>query len=321
MAGLQDKIQKGLDEARMLTLAGQVMLGVQLRAAFEKGFDKLPLFSQRLLMVGLALLLVALALLITAGSFHRIAERGEDTPRMHRVLSAVVMPALLPFAAGLAILVYVASTKLLSQGTAAALALVAFLAGIAFFYLLELLQRRRRAFIREREADMAAQERGSTELKVKIQQVLTEARVALPGVQALLGFQFTIFLTEAFDGLPRASKLLHLAALGSVGLSVILLLTPAAYHRMVERGENTEHFHRLASGLLLAALIPLGLGASVDFYVVLLKVLHSEAIALAGASSALAIMFGLWFGLTLIQRTRRERRTSVGAQRPAGSQA
>ena len=321
MAGLQDKIQKGLDEARMLTLAGQVMLGLQLRAAFEKGFDKLPLLSQRLLMVGLALLLVALALLITAGSFHRIAERGEDTPRMHRLLSGLMMPVLFPFAAGLAILIYVAGAKLVSQGMAEALALLAFLAGIAFFYLFELVQRRRRAFISEREAEMAAQERGSTELTTKIQQVLTEARVALPGVQALLGFQFTIFLTEAFDVLPRATKLLHLAALGSVGLSVILLLTPAAYHRVVERGENTEHFHRLASGLLLAALIPLGLGASIDFYVVLLKVLHSQAIALAGASSALAFMFGLWFGWTLVQRARRERRTELVARRPASGRA
>jgi hypothetical protein len=306
MAGLQDKIQKGLDETRMLILAGQVLVGAEFRAVFESGFDNLPLSSQRLLMVGLSLLLLALALLLTPGSFHRLSERGEDTPAMHRALSAVMLPVPFPFAAGLGILVYVASAELLSFGTAVGLGLLAFLTAIFFFYLVELVQRRRRAFIIQREAGMPEQDHESTDLKTKIQQLLTEARVALPGAQALFGFQFTIFLTEAFERLPRTSKLLHLGSFGLVGFAIILLLTPAAYHRMVERGEETEHFHRLGSQLLVAALIPLGLGASTDFYVVLLKVLHSQALAIGGAGLALATMFGLWFGLTLIHRMRRE---------------
>jgi hypothetical protein len=39
-------------------------------------------------------------------------------------------------------------------------------------------------------------------IKDKIQQVLTEIRVALPGAQALLGFQFTSLFMEAFQKLP-----------------------------------------------------------------------------------------------------------------------
>jgi len=73
-------------------------------------------------------------------------------------------------------------------------------------------------------------------LHEKIDQMLTEARVILPGAQALLGFQLAIVLTEAFAKLPPEIKLTHGAALVLVAVSIILLMTPAAYHRIVYGG-------------------------------------------------------------------------------------
>jgi hypothetical protein len=109
-------------------------------------------------------------------------------------------------------------------------------------------------------------------LKDKIRHVLTETRVVLPGAQALLGFQFIATLTEGFDKLPLHLRWLHLASLCAVALSTILLMTPAAWHRLVEHGEHTEGFHRFASAMLLAALVPLALGLCGDFYLVADKV-------------------------------------------------
>ena len=65
-----------------------------------------------------------------------------------------------------------------------------------------------------------------TSLKTKIEQLLTEARVIIPGGQALLGFQFVATLTKAFDNLPDEMKWLHAAALAAVALSVLLLKPP-----------------------------------------------------------------------------------------------
>ena len=45
-------------------------------------------------------------------------------------------------------------------------------------------------------------ERADT-LQAKIEQLLTEARVVLPGAQALFGFQLAIVLTRAFERLPK----------------------------------------------------------------------------------------------------------------------
>src|SRR5712691_9693017 len=99
-------------------------------------------------------------------------------------------------------------------------------------------------------------ESGQTKLEDKIEQVLTEARVVLPGAQALLGFQFATMLAQSFESLPSSSKYVHLASLALMALSVIFLMSPAAFHRVVERGEDTERLHRFSSWMLLAAMVP-----------------------------------------------------------------
>lgn len=54
----------------------------------------------------------------------------------------------------------------------------------------------------------------STPLKTKIEQMLTEARVIIPGGQALLGFQLIETLTKAFNELPF--KYVHCVGLCAV---------------------------------------------------------------------------------------------------------
>ena len=156
---------------------------------------------------------------------------------------------------------------------------------------------------------------GKISVKDKIGHVLLESRMVLPGAQALLGFQIAIILQESFDALPASSKLVHLVSLACVALSIFLLMTPAAYHRIVEEGEETEHFHTVASRLLLVASVPLALGLTGDCFVVVRKVLDSVPMALVAAGLNLLLCLGLWFGLSLVQRARRRGR-AVGSRRP-----
>jgi hypothetical protein len=124
----------------------------------------------------------------------------------------------------------------------------------------------------------------------------------LPGAQALLGFQFATILLEGFDKLPEALKWVHFASLGCMAIAIVLLITPAAWHRIVEKGEENERFHKLASAMVVAALVPLALGLSGDFFVVAYKITHSPAVAAGLSGAALVMFFGLWFGLTLGRR-------------------
>ena len=128
----------------------------------------------------------------------------------------------------------------------------------------------------------------------KIDQMLTEARVILPGAQALLGFQLAVVLTEPFDELPAVSKITHAAALGSIALATILLMAPAAYHRIVYAGESSQRFHDLGSRFIMVATLALALGLACDVYVVIAKIAASSSLGLvAGGITAVALV-GLW---------------------------
>ena len=309
MAKLKDKIQNALDEARMLILGSQVLLGFQFRSAFEPGFDALPRYSQTLKFVGLCLMIAAVGLLMWPGLFHRIVEQGEDTKRMHRFTTQVMEVALLPFALGLGLDLFIAANKLsgLTAGLIAggASALIA----LFFWYGLEEIAKARPIERAGEGADMPVHKDESpptgTKLKDKIKQALTETRVVLPGAQALLGFQFATILMESFDRLPESSKYLHFASLSLVGLSIVFLMTPAAYHRIVERGENTERFHRFCGRMLVSAMIPLALGIAGDLFVVARKITASTVFAGAIALAMIMVFFGLWFGYTAYRRRRK----------------
>jgi hypothetical protein len=157
---------------------------------------------------------------------------------------------------------------------------------------------------REREQTMRHQEqREHTPLHQKIDHMLTEARVILPGAQAMLGFQLAIVLTRAFEQLPSELRFVHAASLGLVALAVILLMAPAAYHRIVFAGEDSPDMHRVGSMLVTAATVPLAAGIAGDVYVVIAKIAGGE-IGLASAVLAILLLFGLWYGLPLVARWR-----------------
>ena len=313
MAELKDKVQNALDEARMLMLGTEVLIGFDFRAIIEKGFEQLPPLTQYLKLTSLGLMLVTLGLLLWPGAYHQRVERGEDTPRMHRFASRVMTIALLPFAAGVGLDLLMPFEKVLGPlaGVLAALAGV----GVALFFWYGLELARRHPL----QGKEASEMNEGTPLQSKIKQVLTEARVVLPGAQALLGFQLIAVLSEGFEKLPDSSKQLHLVSLVLLALSTILLMTPAAYHRIVEQGEDSEHFHHLASWLVLSAMVPLALGIGFDFYIVLDKVTKSSPLAMGVTALVLAFFFGCWFGYTSYARRTRSRAAAAQALRAASA--
>ncbi len=310
-AQLKEKIQNGLGEVRILVLGAQVLLGFQFRGVFESGFEKLPSSSQFIHVSALILLIATLCLLMTPTFYHRIVERGEDTDEVNQSLTMFSGLALLPFSLGLGLNLYVVTGKLAGRSWSIIAAVAATLVALFFWYGLEFMRRmEREPKIKEIQA-MGEEEKkekgeGGTALKDKIEHVLTEARIVLPGAQALLGFQFASMLVEGFDKLPLSSKYVHLASLCLIALTTILLITPAAYHRIVERGEDTEHFHSFAGRLVIAAAIPLALGICGDFFVVARKLTESATYGAITAGVALLFLYGFWFALPFYQAAKKE---------------
>jgi hypothetical protein len=149
-------------------------------------------------------------------------------------------------------------------------------------------------FIGRSKGDLEMKE-GPTPLSTKVEQLLTEARVIIPGGQALFGFQFIAMLTKGFDQLPAGSQLIHTAALCLIAMNVIVLMTPAALHRLSFGGEDSEAFLRLGSALVIAAPMLLALGIAAELYVVFEKVVENVVLAAAASCVGWLVMTVFWY--------------------------
>jgi Family of unknown function (DUF6328) len=292
---LSEKIKLALEETRILILGTQILLGFGFRSVFSERFDQLSPNARYLDGVGLVLLVCAVALLTAPGPYHRIAERGHDSGELHRYVTQIADMALLPFALALGIGLFVSAEAVFNEeGIAISAGTVGGALALALWYGVPQL---RRLFSGEKERRMTLSqrnERADTPLQVKIEQLLVEARVVLPGAQALFGFQLAIVLTQSFQGLPGVSKIVHATSLFLVALAVMLLMAPAPYHRIVYAGEETEDVYRVGSALVTAATLPLGLGLSGDVYVVITKISGSFVIGLCAGGLAFVLLTGLW---------------------------
>lgn len=303
MAELSDRLENVLNEARMLLLGGQVLLGFTYRICFEPAFDSMARSVHLVEVTALGIMTAGLGWLITPAAYHRIAEHGCQTERVHAFTTAVLDWGLLPFCVGLGLSFYPVAIAL-RLPHAAIIALLVFLLSAGSWYGAGLLRPRseRQRQVRVKLSDGENEKSGESDLEQRIKKVLIECRMALPGAQAFLGFQFAIVFTESFEKLPRSSRLIHFGALVSTTLAIVLLIAPAAYHRLAEAGQDTERVHTTASRLLLAALVFLAPGMAGDLYVVLAKVVGSRTVAVAMAGGLLAAVYALWFLLSWVKR-------------------
>ena len=230
MPPIEARLNDLLNETRLAMLGAQILLGLQYLAAFSPGFARLPAAFQTLDCVALLLVLITANLLLAAPSFHQIAEQGRATTRMLGYASGALQLALLPLSLALAIDVSLGIVS--PAGTmGAALAGSVFVMGAwSVWYVLPLLSAAR---TRRKEQPM---EDKQLSLEVRIAQALTELRVILPGAQALFGFQMSAVLTDSFDRLGATSRAVHLASLLLIAVAIVMLIAPAAYHRIAAGG-------------------------------------------------------------------------------------
>jgi hypothetical protein len=302
VASLKDKIENALNETRILVLGIQILIGFGFRSFFEPGFSRMSSAAQQLQLAALGLMLLGFGVLMIPVPYHRIVLHGRNTAHLHRLATMTVSIGLLPFALAMDLSFYLGVHWVL--GTAGSAILSGCVLGFTLvcWYGLEIAARRHKLGALHlyavldplRKIDMSAEQK--TDLTTRIKQVLIECRVVLPGAQALLGFQLIIMWMTEFYKIPQAWKLLHLASLIAVAISTILLITPAAYHRIVEQGEDSEMLHHITARLLLGAMVFLALGICGDFYVACRITGIDKNISVTLAIALLAFFYASWFG-------------------------
>jgi len=138
----------------------------------------------------------------------------------------------------------------------------------------------------------SSDEREELSLSKAAQYLLEEARMVLPGIQALFGFQLIAVFNASFgEKLANNEQRMHLLAIALVMIAIALVMSPAAYHRQTNPKEITEAFIRISTSLLLWSMWPLAVSICLEVYLVGRIILHNSVVAVLPAVS-----FGLFFG-------------------------
>jgi hypothetical protein len=293
---LDRKLKTALDESRLLILGAQVLFGFMFQAVFQDLFNEVPAASQAVQCAGLGFMLLSVCFLIAPSLFHQIVFGGESHPGALAYASWFAGASLLPLTLGLGASVFVVFEHLFGRTAGAIFGGTFTVGSLLLLYGLGLALRRPAG--RKQLPDHTA-----TPLKTKIEQMLTEARVIIPGGQALLGFQFVCTFTRSFKELPLSIQYLHAAGLCAVALSVLLLMTPAALHRIGFHGEDDAGFFKIGSVLVVASAVPLASGIACDVAVVFFKVTESMEAAAAAGAAALIALIGVWLGYPVWRRS------------------
>ena len=291
---LDHRVKTAMDETRLLVLGVQVLLGFEFQCFFQDGFATLSGASKWICAGSLGLVIASLGLLLAPSMIHQVAEQGCSSSRLVRMTGVFAGLGLVPLTAGLGLSAYVVLDRHFGSwaGLACGLGLTC-LAAFCWFGL-ELVMGSR--------AKERLMEGSRTPLATRIDQLLTEARVIIPGAQALFGFQFIAMLTTGFDKLPQNAKIVHAAALLLIAVNIILLMTPAALHRLSFAGEDSDLFFRIGSGFVIASPVFLAAGIALEFYVVVLKVYGSEGWPWIDAGLIFTTLVALWYALPLALR-------------------
>jgi uncharacterized protein DUF6328 len=269
---LERQLKIALQETRLLVLGSQVLFGFQFNGIFQDGFERLPIPTRWLICAGLILMMLTIALLITPSMQHRIAEGGQDSPRVLSLTTICAGLALLPLSVALAFDVFIGVERSIAAGWG-------IFAGAAFFVLAMLCWYALEYGLKPKKEPMPAPEPAAkpTPLEAQVEQLLT----------------------EAFERLPPQSKLAHAIALCCVGLAVILLMSPASLHRIAFGGQDDPEFVKIGSAFVLTAPIPLALGIALDTYVAGARALQSGTAGAVLAGAASIVLLGLWYAYPL----------------------
>jgi hypothetical protein len=125
-------------------------------------------------------------------------------------------------------------------------------------------------------------------------ELLQEMRVAITGVQVLFAFLLTVPFSQRYTTINAGQRRVYLAAVLSAAVSSLLLIAPAANHRLLFRDGTKEHLLRAANRLVIAGLFTLALGIGFSLYLVT-TIVYDDTLAAVLATGVGVLTVFTWF--------------------------
>lgn len=135
-------------------------------------------------------------------------------------------------------------------------------------------------------------ETDTSEDRQRYEELLSEIRVMLPGVEVLFAFLLTSVFSSRFHLVDDAGQILYLVALIASALTILLLTVPAFLHRLSAVSRETRV--SLATNFQLIGSISLGISVCSGLFVVARFVFSQPTAIWVTAFVALAWIV-LWY--------------------------
>jgi hypothetical protein len=170
-------------------------------------------------------------------------------------------------------------------------------------------------------ADDRRHETPHERLDRNMQELLSELRIVVTGVQVLFAFLLVVPFNAGFAHIGPFQRGVYFVTLLLAALAAACMLAPAAHHRILFRSDDKAHVVSVSNRLMLTGLCFLALAMCGSLLLVATKLfgVRTGGITVAVAASGFLV---LWFAMPLIRKARlnsASRRTAEPAaeRRPA----
>jgi hypothetical protein len=136
-------------------------------------------------------------------------------------------------------------------------------------------------------------------------ELLNELRVALPGVQFLFAFLLVVPFQQKFGQTTGFQHSVYFVALAAAALATVLLIAPAAQHRILFRQHDKELLLWRSNRSALAGLFALGV-AICSAVLLVVDALFSVGLAWVTAGALAVLLAWWWLAVPLWQRAHHE---------------
>jgi hypothetical protein len=140
----------------------------------------------------------------------------------------------------------------------------------------------------------------------RLDQLLQELRVAMPGVQVLFAFLLAVPFQQRFTTVTEFQKHVYFATLLASAAASALFIAPTAFHRLMFRARDKPHLISLSSRLTLVGLAFLAIAMN-GAVLLVTDLLYQEATVIVTVAITATLFVGLWFVLGILRRLGSER--------------
>jgi L-asparagine transporter-like permease len=154
-----------------------------------------------------------------------------------------------------------------------------------------------------RDPDSPRDETRGDRLDRNLTELVSELRVALPGVQVLLGFLLVVPFNQRFATTTAFQRVVYFVTLLLAAGACVLLIAPSVHHRVRFREHEKDEIVQLGNRV---AVIGLGLLALAVVGAVLLVTdfLFGDMVAVPTTIALMLLLGSVWYVLPLSQRFR-----------------